>query len=181
MRTLFFLFFPIVLFSCSSSTKYEKTIINYLETDKKGIRTDLQIEVLSIDVSDITVLDSIKILQDQFNTEKNKKITSIEESINRLKVKIEKTIGKKQYKVVNKSLALGWQRDIEKLENELLITQNWGADYLNKYDSLNPSDVLAKKVDCKFSFFNPQLQTKQELKALFVLSADGKQCYNMIK
>ena len=181
MRTLFFLFFSIVLLSCSSSTKYEKTISDYLETDKKGIRTHLQIEFLSVDVSDITVSDSIKILQDQFNAEKNRKITLIEESIGRLRAKIKTTIGKKYNRVINESLISGWQKDIEKLEKELLIAQNWQAGYLNRYDSLSSSDVLAKKADCRFSFFNPQLQTKQEMKALFILSADGKQCYNMTK
>lgn len=181
MRTLYFLIlFPFVWFSCSSPLNYEKAIIDYLEIDKKGVRTDLQIEFLSIDVSDVTVADSISILQKQFEEEKTKKIESAQRSISRLQDKIQEQKGKKN-KVVAKPLISRWEKDLEKYQSELTIAQNWKVDYLNRYDSRNSSEILAKEADCKFSFFNPQLQTRQELSALFILSPDGKQCNNMIK
>lgn len=181
MRKLYILIlFPLVWLSCSSPSDYEKTIIDFLETDKKGIKTDLQIEFLSIKVSDITVADSISILQKQFEAEKAEKIESAQSSISRLQDKIQEQKGKKN-QVVAKALISRWEKDFEKYQSELTIVQNWKADYLNRYDSRNSSEILAKKADCKFSFFNPQLQTKQEMKALFILSPDGKQCNNMIK
>lgn len=181
MRKLYFLIlFPLVWFSCSSPSNYEKTIIDYLETDKKGIKTDLQIEFLSIDVSDITVADSISILQKQFEEEKAKKIESIQNSMFRLQEKIQEQKGKKN-QAVAKALISRWEKDLEKLQSDLTITQDWKADYLNRYDSRNTSEILAKKADCRFSFFNPQLQTRQELSALFTLSADGSRCNNMVK
>lgn len=181
MKKLYFLIlFPLVWFSCSSPSNYEKTIIDYLETDKKGVRTDLQIEILSIDIANITVADSISILRKQFEAEKAKKIESIQSSISHLQNKIQEQKGKKNH-VVAKALITGWEKELEKLQSELIITQDWQADYLNRYDSRNTSEILAKKADCKFSFFNPQLQTRQELSALFILSADGKKCNNMIK
>lgn len=182
MRKLYyFIFFPLVWFSCSSSSNYEKTIIDYLEIDKKGVRTDLQIEFLSpIDVSDITVADSISILQKQFETEKAKKIETIQSSISRLQEKIQEQKGKKN-QVVAKPLISRWEKDLEKLQSDLSTAQNWQADYLNRYDSRSTAEILAKKADCTFSFFNPQLQTKQEMKALFILSADGNRSNNMIK
>ncbi|MBK5722088.1 hypothetical protein JGH11_14515 [Dysgonomonas sp. Marseille-P4677] len=181
MRKLyFFILLPLVWFSCSSPSNYEKIIIDYLETDKKGIKTDLQIEILSINVSDITVSDSTSILQKQFEAEKAKKIESAQNSISRLQEKTKEQRGKKN-QAVAKALISRWEKDLEKYQSELSIAQNWQADYLNRYDSRNTSEILAKKADCKFSFFNPQLQTKQEMNALFILSADGKQCNNMIK
>ncbi|TFD91933.1 hypothetical protein E2605_19030 [Dysgonomonas capnocytophagoides] len=181
MRKLFCLIlFPLVWLSCSSSSNYEKVIIDYLETNKKGVKTDLQIEFLSIDVSDITIADSISILQKQFETEKAKKIESIQGSISRLQNKIQEQKGKKN-QVVAKALISRWEKDLEKYQSELSIAQDWLADYLNRYNSRNTSEILAKKADCKFSFFNPQLQTRQELSALFILSADGSRCNNMVK
>lgn len=181
MKKLYFLIlFPLVWFSCYSPSNYEKAIIDYLQTDKKGVKTDLQIKFLSIDVSDITVADSIAILQQQFEAEKAEKIESIQNTISRLQNKIHEQKGKKN-QVVAKSLISRWEKDLDKLQSELTIAQDWQADYLNRYDSRNISETLAKKADCKFSFFNPQLQTRQELSALFILSADGKHCNSMIK
>ncbi|MBD8348953.1 hypothetical protein [Dysgonomonas sp. HGC4] len=181
MRKIYYLILlPLVWLSCSPPSNYEKTIINYLETDKKGIKTDLLIEILSIDVSDITVADSISILRKQFEAEKAKKIESIQNSISRLQDKIQEQRGKKN-QVVAKSLISRWEKELEKCQSELTIAENWQVDYLNRYDSRNTSEILAKTADCKFSFFNPQLQTRQELSALFILSADGEKCNNMIK
>lgn len=181
MRKLYFLiFFFFFWFSCTSPSNYERSIIDYLETDKKGVITDMQIEFLSINVSDITVADSISILQKQFKTEKAKKIETIQNSISRLQNEIQEQRGKKN-QVVAKALISRWEKDLEKYQSELTIAKNWQADYLNRYNSRNTSEILAKKAYCKFSFFNPQLQTRQELSALFILSADGEKCNNMIK
>lgn len=179
-KLYFFIFFPLVWFSCSSPSNYEQAIIDYLETDKKGVKTDLQIEFLSIKVSDITVGDSISILQKQFEAEKTKKIKSIQSSISHLQNKIEEQRGKKN-QVVAKALVSRWEKDLEKHQADLMIAKNWHADYLNRYNSRNSAEILAKKADCRFSFLNPQLQTRQELSALFILSTDGKKCNNMIK
>lgn len=179
-KSHFLILFPLIWFSCSSPSNYEKVIIDYLETDKKGIKTDLQIEFLSINVSDITVADSISILQKQFEAEKAKKIESIQSSISRLQKKMQGQKGKKN-QVVAKPLISRWEKDFEKYQSELAIAENWQADYLNRYDSRNTSEILAQKADCRFSFFNPQLQTRQELSALFTLSADGSRCNNMVK
>lgn len=74
MRKLYFLLlFPLVWLSCSSPSNYEKAIIDYLEIDKKGVKTDLKIEFLSMNVSNITVADSISILQKQFEAKKTRK------------------------------------------------------------------------------------------------------------
>lgn len=154
---------------------------NWLSGNRqKGIKTDFQIEILSIDVSDITVAYSISILQKQFEAEKTKKIESIQSSILHLQDKIQEQ-KEKNNQVVTKALVSRWEKDLEKCQFELSFAQNWNADYLNKYDSRNTSEILAKKADCRFSFFNPQLQTRQELSALFTLSADGSLCNNMVK
>ncbi|MDR2950285.1 MAG: hypothetical protein LBV71_13905 [Prevotella sp.] len=70
MRKLFIIFFfPLVISSCSAQSDSKKAIIDYLQT-QNSVRTDLKIEFLSFDTSDITVSDSISILQTQYESEK---------------------------------------------------------------------------------------------------------------
>lgn len=181
MKKLYFLILlPLVWLSCSSPSNYEKAIIDYLETNKKGVKTDLQIKFLFIDVSDITVADSISILQDQFEIKKAKKIESAQKNIAHWQESIEKQKGKKN-QLVAKAVISNFSEKLAQAEKDLKEAQAWTPDYLNRYDSRNSSEILAKKANCKFSFFNPKLQARQELTALFILSADGEKCNNMIK
>lgn len=69
-----------------------------------------------------------------------------------------------------------WERELTREK-----AKNWKPDYLTQYDNHNPSDILAQKADVTFSYFNPNLQTRQEMSAWIILSADGKQCYRLIK
>lgn len=181
MKKLYFLILlPLVWLSCSSPSNYEKAIVDCLETDKKGVKTDLQIKFLFIDVSYITVADSISILQDQFEIKKAKKIESAQKNIAHWQESIEKQKGKKN-QLVAKAVISNFSEKLAQAEKDLKEAQAWTPDYLNRYDSRNSSEILAKKADCKFSFFNPKLQARQELTALFILSADGEKCNNMIK
>lgn len=187
MQTLFYTcIFTISLLSCSSKpSDYEKTITDYLET-RNGVKTDLQIKYLKLDVSDISVGDSISILNENFEIEKRKKIQSIEQTIKHKEKAIAEqneklATAKDDDKVVAKSLISMWEKELQKEKEYLDETQKWKPDYLNKYTNRNPSDILAKKVDITISYFNPRLQIRQEMSMLTILSLDGKQCYGTIK
>lgn len=170
----------VLFFGCSSSqSEYEKVITDFLET-KNGVKTDLQIKYSKLDVVDISVTDSIGILKEQFEAEKAKKIQSIEQTI---KLK-EESIAEQQNsdnKLVASVLIKGWQRELAREKEDLEKAKNWKPDYLTRYDNRNPSDILSRKADVTFSYFNPQLQTRQEMSAWVILYADGKQCYRLIK
>ena len=173
------LFIPFVILSCSTQSESEKVIADYLQTEN-GVKIDLKIEFLELNISDITVADSIAILQEYFETERAKKIESAEKSVKHWQESIEKQKGKKN-QLVAKALISNSTEKLENAENEFKKAQEWKPDYLNRYESRNSSNVLAKKAESRFSFLNPKLQTKQEMSALFILSADGTQCYKMIK
>ena len=186
MKTLFYTFiFSICLSSCSSKTsEYEKTITDYLET-KNGVKTDLQIKYSKLDVSDISVADSISILNKKFEAEKNKKIQSIEQTIKHKEKSIAEqknklTTAKGGNKIVAQSLIYTWEKELQREKILLDETLKWQPDYINKYTDRNPSDILAKKADITLSFFNPRLQTRQEISMFVILSPDGKECYNDI-
>lgn len=168
----------IFILACSSPPNFEKAIIDYLEIED-GIKTDLKIQFKTLEVSDITVADSITIIQSQFNVAKAKKIEIAEKSVQRLQDAINKQKGKNTS--VSKALVSGWNKDLAKVELELKEAHSWTHEMLKKYDSHKPTDIIAKKVISTFSFFNPKLQTTQEITALFILSADGTKCHNMIK
>lgn len=172
-------FFPFVISSCLAQSEYEKPIREYLET-QNGIKTDLKIEFLDMNVSDISVADSIAIIQEHFEVEKAKKVESQKSNIARWQKSIEEQKGKKN-QVVAKALITKFTENISKAEKELGNIESWHPEYLDRYKGRKTSDVLAKKADTRFSYLNPKLQTRQEMQVLFILSADGKQCYRMIK
>lgn len=169
-----------LFFGCSSSqSEYEKVITDFLET-KNGIKTDLQIKYSKLEVSDISVADSIAILQEQFEAEKAKKTQSIEQIIKQKEASITEQKNSNN-RVVANTLINMWERELTREKENLEKAKNWKPDYLTRYDNRPPSDLLAKKADVTFSYFNPQLQTRQEMSAWIILSADGKQCYRLIK
>lgn len=174
----------LVLFttSCTGTDNiYKNTVLDYLQTEN-SIKTDFKIEFSKFKVYDITVADSVKILQKQYQAEKQKKIESAQQSI----IHWEEAIEKQQKKgdgLVAKTLVSRYQKDLEKAKEELQRANEWTADYIHKYDNRSQSELLAKKVDAYFSFQNPKLvqSVRQELGAVFILSSDGTQCYRMIK
>ena len=86
MKHLFYFITLITLLMSCLDNKYEKLITEYLETDSKT-RIDLKIKYSKLEVSDLTVQDSIDILQDKYETEKQtqkNKLTSIFKLIKRV-------------------------------------------------------------------------------------------------
>ena len=180
----FFIFVTALLFcvSCNNSNNiYKKTVIDYLQTDN-GIRTDFKIEFQKFEMSDITIADSVKILQDKYQADKQDKIAKAQKSV----AHWENAILKQQNKgedLVAKTLVSRYQKDLEKAMDELKQAEIWKVDYIDKYNGRSENEILVKKVDTYFSFQNPNLAqpVRQELGAIFILSPDGSKCYKMIK
>lgn len=174
----------LVLFatSCAETDNvYKNTVIDYLQTEN-GIKTDFKIKFTKFELSDITVADSIKILQEKYQTEKQKKIESAQQSVFHWENAIEKQ-QKKGNDLVAKTLVSRYQKDLENAKSELEKVENWKADYVDRYNGRSSNEVLSKQVDTYFSFQNPKLAqpVRQEIEAMFLLSPDGTQCYKMIK
>ncbi|MDH6357138.1 hypothetical protein [Parabacteroides sp. PF5-9] len=168
--------------SCTGTDNvYKNAVLDYLQTEN-GIKTDFKIEFTKFELSDITVADSITILQEQYQVEKQKKIESAQRSVTHWENAIEKQ-QKKKNDIFAGVLTSTYQKDLEKAKEELQKANNWTADYIHRYDNRTGTDILAKKVDTYFSFQNPKLgqPVRQEMGAVFILSSDGTQCYKMIK
>jgi hypothetical protein len=181
-KVFIFTVMTLLCLSCNGSNSvYKKTIVDYLQTEN-GIKTDFKIEFQKFEVSDITVADSMKILQEQYQAERQKKIETAKKSVAHWESAIEKQ-QKKGNELVAKTLVSRYQKDLEKAKSELEQAENWEVDYVDRYSGRPGSEILAKQVDTYFSFQNPKLAqpVRQELGAVFVLSPDGTQCYKMIK
>ncbi|MDH6356239.1 hypothetical protein [Parabacteroides sp. PF5-9] len=185
MKRISFYLFAILAFTasgCSSqNSNYQKVIIDYLETnDQTGIRTDLQIKFIEIDVSDILVSDSIAILEKQYQTEYEKKLESAQKSIDHWQQSVDKHEEKKS-DLVHKMLLAESTEKLDNAKSTLEEIKSWRPDYLDRYTDKDKNEVLAKSVKCKLSFQNPKLTTRQELDATFIFSPDGQSIHEFIR
>lgn len=175
-KLIYFTFLLCFILSCSSSShsEYEKLLTDFIEI-RGNVRTDLNVKFESIDISDITVGDSIQILKKQFETEKANLITRQEKEVQRYKVQISEIESNPNQDVVDYVMLKEYKRSLAKAELALQQARDWIPDYMTKYNTQTPDKTLVKKAICTFSIFDPKLQAKQTYKdALFILSADGK-------
>ena len=183
MKKLLLLLF-IALIACNNDQKnndgQKQAIIDYLQEDAKGVKTDYQIEILQLEISNVTVADSIAIIENKFQEEEAK----VENSAENFKNSIEKAAAENEKldrsnmdnlaKIsANKSASRMFQQGLEKAESTLVKIQERKSSTLKKYEDRDKDQLLVKKAKTTFSFFNPSLQTRQERTDYFVLSKDG--------
>lgn len=172
-----FIYFVLLLCfipSCSSQSEYEKLLTDFIEI-RGNVRTDLNVKFQSIEVSDITVGDSVQILKKQFESEKADLVMKQEKEVERYKKQIAEIETKTSQDIADIVILKGYKEKLYDCESDLKKAKNWTPDYLNKYDSRASDEILIKKAICTFSVLDPKLQTRQTYKdALFILSADGK-------
>ncbi len=160
-----------LLTSCGGQSKYEKAIADFVQTDKKGTWTDLQFKVIEMgDPTDITVKDSVAFLTEKFDSEKSKRLATLNENIARNKKSMEKerfnSMKEFYRKLIDKNQAL--VDSLAKTSVELPAA----------YKNAEETTVLAKEITCKFSIVNPMLNNaKQEITENFILNAAGDKCY----
>ena len=72
------------LTSCAVQSNYEKAIADFVQTDRSGTWTDMKFKVIEMsEPTDITVGDSIKILTDKFESDKEKYLNNLKSNIER--------------------------------------------------------------------------------------------------
>lgn len=157
--------------SCGSGSngKYEQTIGNYLQTDKRGSKHDLKFKAIEInEQGTITVADSIAYLTDELRKDKDFFVKRIELA--------KKMTGELLSKEKRQSEIDKYNTDIAAMDARIDSLRNLPPDNLNGYDSKNPNDVLALIIRCKYSLVPPGRTTVEETFD-FYLSPDGSKCY----
>jgi len=171
MKKVIYLLIAIFMVSCGSNSnrKYEETIGNYLQTDKRGSKHDLKFKVIELnEQGTITVADSIAYLTDEFRKDKELIVKRVE-----LAKKMTETLLAKEKR---QSEIDKYNADIVVMDNRIDSLRNLSPDNLNGYSSKNPNDVLALIVRCKYSLVPPGGTTVEETFD-FYLSPDGSKCY----
>ncbi|WP_299154237.1 hypothetical protein [uncultured Christiangramia sp.] len=182
-------FLLISMMACNSEQNTDaqkQTIVNFLQEDAKGIKTDLKIEVSQLEVSDITVEDSIAILNKRYEEEKASKIEMAENALSRSKKDLNKKLKDRESqseidKLIGKRFIESDRKSVEDNKKWLEEVQNFKPDYLDRYEGRNNSELLVKKAETTFSFFNPSLQTRQERTDDFVFSKDGSEVLGIMQ
>jgi len=184
---------PILLFTimaCNSQQNTEaqkEAIINFLQEDAKGVKTDLKIEVSQLEITDVTVADSINFIKNKYQTE----IDKAQKSINNFQSNIHSTekdndsldnsnMNDLAKISANNSLIQLYRRGLEKSKAKLEKAEKQKILSLAYYDDSDENGLLVKKAATTFSFFNPRLQTRQERTDDFVFSKDGFEVLGII-
>lgn len=163
----------LLLTGCTGQSTHEKAIADFVQTDKRGTWTDLQFKVIEMSApAEITVMDSITILTDAFETEKAESLARLNETIARHKVSIEK----ENFKVM-KAIYQKWidrdQAKVDSLAKTAVVLPE-------AYQNAPETTLLAKEITCKFSIVPPTFNSRQEITETFLLNPAGDRCYRRI-
>lgn len=162
------------LTGCTVQSNYEKAIADFVQTDRSGTWTDMKFKVIEMGKpTDITVGDSIKILTDKFETDKEKYISSLKNSIGR------NTASRDKESFA--SMKEFYQKQIDKNQALLDSISKTTVVLPEAYVNVPESKVLAKEIECKFSIVPPMYNNgaRQEMTEKFLLNAAGDKCYRM--
>lgn len=155
----------------SKQSAYEKAIADYVQTDKRGTWTDCKFKALSIEkTADITVADSLKFLQSEFEKLRDEQIASQQRTLDYFSGLLKD----------NQSAKYAKQAVDEQLSQSIATTQaridslrNLPTTYAERYNGRNAADVLAQEVKCHYSYVLPGSDRQQERTDVFILTSGG--------
>lgn len=179
MKRIIVLLSVFTLIACSKNSKEKKAIENFIQTDKKGNKYDLDIKFDKLEISNVTVEDSILLLQEKFEKEKEKKLSSLNKMKSLFEDRVKEYSEKKTFGsdyFLNKA-----KEDLSKQIEEIEETKKWKPEYLSKYENRDSSEILCKKANTIVRFENPRLKVEQTVHANFFLDKDGEPCFKMIR
>lgn len=159
---------------CTVQSNYEKAIADFVQTDRSGTWTDMKFKVIEMsEPIDITVGDSIKILTEKFESDKEKYLHNLKSNIERSTAKRDKESFSSMKKFYQKQIDRN-QELLDSLSKTTLVLPD-------AYVNVPESKVLAKEIECKFSIVPPIYNddARQEMTEKFLLNAAGDKCYRM--
>ncbi len=142
-----------LLFSCGSATsKYEKLIADIVETDG-GVKIDLNFKTDKLEeIRQISVADSIKIITDSFNAERDKQMASLKKTLSVFTESIEKA---KAANRPSQTMINSYQSSIDKTNERIDVLRKSVPEKLTRYKNRNASETLAVVVRCTYTIDEP--------------------------
>lgn len=176
MKQLIYLFSIALFVACStgSSSSFEKVISDYKQTDPKtGKLHNLHFKIIEMGQSEkITIADSLKILEADFQAENGKTIENYNNLLSMAKKNLEQ---EKSNNRPSATMIDVHEKDIKKYEEKIAELEKNKPD-LSKYSSKSPDEALALIVVCTYSMNDLSGRNFTE-KSEFILSPDGKNVY----
>lgn len=165
-----------LLLSCGGTTsKYEKLIADVVQTDG-GVKLDLNFKVEKLEeIIQISVADSIKIITDDFNTERNKQMASLEKTLSVFTENIDKA------KAANRPSQVmidSYQSSIDKTNERIDALKKSMPNGLAKYENRDANEILAVVVRCTYSIDEPLTKKRATETFDFFLSPDATKFYS---
>lgn len=164
----------VVLVFCSCTPDYEKAIAEWTQTDENGTWTDLKFKILKVyNTRDLVVADSIRLLRNRFEKDKEKAISAYKHDI--------KVHGTYLQFAEYAGSADQVQKTIEKLEIARKgLEESQSVEFHSTYDDRDTTEVLGTYLRCRYSFFSSRLNTEQEEDGIFLLTPDMKRCLGSV-
>lgn len=176
MRKIILLSLVSLLFSCGGTiSKYEKVIADFVQTDSRGTKLDMNFKAEKLEeINRVTVADSIKIITDNFNAERDKQMASLEKTLSIFTENIEKA---KATRRPSQTMINSYQSSIDKTNEQIDDLRKSVPEELAKYGNRDASDILAIVVRCTYSVDEPITNKRATETFDFFLSPDGTKCY----
>lgn len=172
MKKVFLLLGFFAFLASCGKPDYETAIANFCQTID-GAYIDMKFKILEvIETKDITVADSLAILEKRFEKQKAKDIKSLERSISAQKstMSFSKYVGANTQK---------YEMKIDKLSAKLDSVKS--SPFKSVYDNRPKDEVLLKVMKCRYSVEIPGLKVKGEETDSFLLTPDLKKCVGRFK
>ena len=177
MKRIILLSLVSLLFSCGDTTsKYEKAIADFVQTDSRGTKLDMKFKVEELEeLHCVTVADSIKIIMDNFNTERDKQVASLRKTVSLFTENIEKA---KAARNPSQAMIKSYQSNIDKTNERINALKESVPKELVKYENKDASDILTIVVRCTYPVDEPITNKRATETFDFFLSPDGTTCYS---
>ncbi len=174
-RILLLLLFALLLSCGGTTSKYEMLIADVVQTDG-GVKIDLNFKVEELqEIRQVSVADSIKIITDDFNAERDKQVASLEKTLNLFNANIEKA---KTTSRPSQVMIDSYQSSINKTNEQINALKNRLPEGITKYENREASDILTIVVRCTYSIDEPITNKRATETFDFFLSPDGTKCYS---
>jgi len=166
-----------LLISCGGSTsKYEKLIADVVQTDSKGTKYHLNFKADKLEeIRQISVADSIKIITDAFNADKDKKRTQFQQSLSRNQENLDK---EKNSRHPGKTMMEFYQKNIDHYSLLIDSLEQTVPAKAAQYEKRDGNEILTVIVRCTYTIDEPLTNRKATETFDFFLSPDGTKCYS---
>jgi len=170
----------LLIASCNQTkSKYAKAIAKEVQTDHRGTKYDLNFKVVELEeLQKITVGDSLRILTDAFNTNRNRSIASYELDVER---NIKSLENAKSNRFSTQTMIKFYEDNIAKYNRRIDSLKAITPTTTKKYEARSDNEILAILVRCKYAIDHPLSKVRIEENYKFTLSPDGTKCYSMVR